>query len=240
MHNERTRQEGDFAMTISRAGASPWARAFGLAAIGLSSSLAHAAVTTFYGEASRASWLAQSGGAPTTIDFAGLPIGSQVTDQYVSQGVFFDQAGTADYQPGYRSDGWVQWNHHGYYTNPIQADDGMRATFESPMRAIAMDHLTLSTQLQLTLYLGENVIWSGTLGGWEQGYEWPWSFGGIVSDQAFDRVWVTSTQVPQGSTPGGGPNFVILNTLMFSPVPGPGAAVLFAIGAAARPRSRRR
>lgn len=211
----------------------------GIAAIAGADPSARAEVSMYYGEAWRTTWMAQAGGSTTTISFDGLPIGSQVTNQYAAQGVFFDQAGVADYEPGYSSGGWVQWNHHGYYTNPIQADDGMRATFASPMRAIAMDQNTLSTQFQLTLYQGENVIWSGTFGGWEQGYEWPWTFGGVVSDQAFDRVWVTSTQVPQASSPGGGPNFVILDTLMFSTVPGPGAALLITIGAAVRPRSRR-
>lgn len=206
---------------------------------------AAAGVTTFSGEYNPAPWLAAAGPGVVTASFDGFADGTVVTDQLMDLGLVFTQPGsvvaTSEYGNYLRAPNGPNWATQ----STIPPTDGVRASFTAPMRSIGFN---LFSQTQgnviVTLYSGGQAFWTGLVGPcYSASYEFPWGFGGLVSDQPFDGVWISAAlHAPNypGITP---PTALFIKDLSFSTVPAPGALVVLvssALGVLSGPNRSRR
>jgi hypothetical protein len=203
-------------------------------------SVAAAGVTTFSGEYNPAPWLAAAGPNVTTVTFNGLADGTVITNQFMDLGVDFAQAGTVTSSPELGSFVATPTGPNWTWTGP-QPTDGMRGSFAAPQRAIAFNMFSVSQgNVVITLYSGGQTIWSGTVGPcYSESIDFPWGFVGLVSDQAFDGVWITAAPF-QPDWPTSVPATALyIKDLSFSPVPTPGALPALVLAAFARGSRRR-
>lgn len=168
-----------------------------------------------------AGWSAAAGPA-TSIGFTEYPEATPITDQYEHLGVTFGgyaQSGPFSpplvyFNPGFLNDGVG-----------LSGFPGIEITFAEPMRAVGVD---FPGAVRFTLYSGSTLVFQSLdFGGMPLG-----NFGGIVSEIAFDRVILRKPQDYE----------VFIDTLYFSTVPTPGAALpLFAalLGRLSHQRRRR-
>lgn len=177
---------------------------------------ADAGFTNIVGAQNAGAWFAGSPGYQS-VTFTGLAEGTQITDQYASQGIVLGFAGSAGNGTQsnafmYQEDGWG-----------IVGNGSITATFASPMRAFAMHYpgaarfrfYSGATQLHFAEFLTSGAG----------------NFVGFTSDVGFDRV-VISAYEPQ--------NFgIFADNLYFSAVPSPAAAALLALGMSRAARRRR-
>lgn len=191
----------------------------------------------------RAPWAAAVNSTQQTITFNEpyLDYWDVVTNQYQAEfGVTFDcplyyafiDVGY-NYQPLDRNLRWTSTP----VPNPA---NGLFLSFDTPQRALAFDRLFWTwipaTALHISLHRHDGSI----IEQWDQTDLWdtqvPWSdtFIGLTSSEAFfsARIWYTqpSTQFNPG---------MVIDSISFSTVPGPGPLALFAAAMASRGRRRR-
>jgi len=138
---------------------------------------ASAAVTDY---TSKAAWQAAAG-PYTTIDFTGFAPGTIITNQYASLGVIFTEGNDRiNKLQSFVNDGWG--------LNGVI--DTFTLAFSQPMYTIACE---FPGTLQIRLYYQGTLFHTNpnTFGGVGSGF-----FGGMVSDQPFDRAVVLD---PQGA-----------------------------------------
>jgi len=157
-------------------------------------------------------------GDVTTIDFTGHEHLEPLTDQYADLGVTFDNVGPLSiWESGsFLNDGWGfrGWN-------------GAWIHFDQPMNWIAAE---FPGNLGYELYSGDDLIYTSFL----FGVGGTGNFGGLVSEKAFDRVFLWE--------PPSGPfqEFIIyVDDLHFGALPAPGALSVFALALFAGRRRRR-
>ena len=183
-------------------------------------------------------WLAAAGGSATSINFAGLPVGSTVTDQFASSGAIFTQSGVI--QDNFGAGPYMECP-AAFGTHPPQPNEGLRVSFASPMRALSLGLLCIpGGSARVELRRAGQIVWWGNVdlmdGGWD-GASWHFGFAGLVSDQDFDAIWVAAR--PEVNWPGAGPTTLYAQSLSFSPVPAPGAFPLLLATALTATRRRR-
>jgi hypothetical protein len=161
----------------------------------------------------KAQWISAAGSF-TTLTFTGFPLNTNITTQYSSLGATFtDGVDLVQFAPDlYLNDGW----------GLNGAFDSTTIVFSTPMRTIAAEFPGI---VQFRLYNQNQLIFI-SMGFGTSGVG---HFGGLVSDQPFDKIIV--------SDPTGG---LFVDDLHFGPgIPAPSALALFGL-AALRGRSRRR
>jgi len=171
---------------------------------------ASAAVTDY---TSKSEWEAAAG-AYTTIDFTGYTSGTIITNQYASPGVIFTEGNDRiNDSIAFLNDGWGL---NGSF-------DTFTLSFSQPMRTVACDfpgHLQIKLYYQGTL-IHTNPFWFGG--------STSASFGGMISDQPFDRAVVLD---PLGD--------VFVDDLHFGQgIPAPGVLPLLGLALLASRRKRR-
>lgn len=200
---------------------------------------AMASVTVFDGPSAAWEWTAATGGSATTIGFTGFADGTEVTDQFASQGVVFTQPGhvvnVTDPQP---ASALVSVN-GSFVGSPVAASDGIRANFDALMHALGLGVQASYGLVLVTLYREGAVVWAGQVGPlfnplptW-----YPPPFMGLVSDEGFDAVWISASNQP-GDFPGNAHHSLAVESFAFSTVPGPGSIGML-LAALAAPRRRR-
>ena len=170
-----------------------------IAALGVCLS-ASADVTKFTGN--YGAW-ASAAGPHSTITFAEFQY-QAITTQYSDLGVLFtadELNSTLLSPPTFPEDGW------GMDGNTI-----IELTFAEPIHAIGFHH---PAYIGFVLWSGPNVSYTTEFFGTLQN-----RFGGITSDQPFDRVWMLPANQDVGS--------VYLDNLYFSTIPAPGVAACLA------------
>jgi hypothetical protein len=194
---------------------------------------AAADVAAYFGPDGRASWRAAAGGAPTTLTFEGFANGTVITDQYASDGVTFSQAGAAFFQDGVNSDGWLFRPHHESLGQPSPAEAGVRGNLSELTHAIGLDQFALSGGAVVTLYRNGVELSTTTSPQYygEAGLDWP--FWGVVSSEGFDAFWVRPVQLEPGYPGQYFNNYIVIDTLMLSTVPGPGVVGLAVLASGA-------
>jgi hypothetical protein len=164
-----------------------------------SSTLAVIQIASFYHEHL---WLAAIGEAPTTIDFSGLPVGTNLTDQYGGLGVSFtDGSDTVEENALYYPIDGRGVNAHGSTT----------LVFDSPKTAVGANYFG---GLRCDFYDGPVLLGSSV----EFGGSGVNGFGGVIVSKRFDRVVLHDWR-------DGHANF---DDMQF--IPEPGAILILAIG----------
>ncbi len=156
---------------------------------------------------------AQAAGSYSTITFAEFG-STAITTQYAPLGVNFTGP---DLNFSYQSDNFPQdgWG--------LDGNSIIELTFDKPIHAIAF-HFPAS--LLVNLWSGNQIFYTTEFAGSVNQ-----RFGGLYSDEPFDRIWF------RGDASGTGQAF--LDNLYFSTIPTPGAGALLAIGLLGGPRRRR-
>ena len=184
-------------------------------ALGLSSTV-HAAFVGVFGAANANQWFDAAVGF-STVAFTGLPEGTQVTEQYASQGIHFHLPpwGTGNLVQAsevmYPQDGWG-----------LLGAEVIKMTFDTPMSAFAA---YFPGSAEFEFYSGATFLYSRLRPGDIN------SFAGFTSSQSFDRVMMRA-DVPV--------NFgVFADNVYFSPVPAPSVLALAAVAGCMRGARRR-
>jgi len=168
-------------------------------------SVSNAGVVEFENE-QRPDFFAAVGGEEnvSTVDFTGFEDFTPITDQWAHLGVHFSGFVVTS-GPGFvlfPNDGWG-----------VRGEPDINVTFDEPINWIAAD---LPGQTEIELYADDQLIYASTplgLGG-------PGNFGGLISDQPFDRARFFS--------PGSHAEF--LDDLFFGPpIPTPGALAVLGV-----------
>ena len=183
-------------------------------ALGLSSTV-HAAFVGVFGAANANQWFDAAVGF-STIAFTGLPEGTQVTEQYASQGIHFHLPpwGTGNLVQAsevmYPQDGWG-----------LLGAEVIKMTFDTPMSAFAA---YFPGSAEFEFYSGATFLYSRLRTGDIN------NFAGFTSSQSFDRVMMRADEPV---------NFgVFADNVYFSPVPAPSVLALAAVAGVSR-RARR-
>ncbi len=186
-------------------------------ALALSVSLpAAAGFTNFVGAANASAWFAAAPGYES-VTFTGFAEGTQITNQYASQGVVLGFPGsTGNFTQNndfmYQQDGWG-----------IVGNGSITASFAVPMHAFAMYY---PGDARFRFYSGATQLHFAQF--YNSGSN---NFAGFTSDIPFDRV-VISAYEPQ--------NFgIFADNMYFSTVPSPTSVALLALSAMANTRRRR-
>ena len=160
----------------------------------------------------------EAAGEVTQIDFAGLGNLTPVDEQYSDLGVQFPGAD------------WTFFDIDVPDEFTLRGLDEIHLTFEQPRSAIAVDYLGAAA---FELYNNGELIYPTTGNPGFSGFDGVVEFGGVVSEEPFDEVYIRNFQ----ATPEGLAAVVIDNLYFNNPIP---AAPSFALLGFALVRRRRR